>query len=60
MTTGTVTLNCPSKEEELSKSFNELFSRKTGYSVLDERIAITYAKKCGLLMVLKHPEIPII
>jgi hypothetical protein len=51
----------PSEEEgqRLSRSFNELFSRKTGYSVLDERIAITYAKKSGLLMVLKHPEIPL-
>lgn len=51
----------PGKEEaeRLSKSLNELFSRKTGYSILDERIAITYAKKSGLLMVLKHPEIPL-
>jgi hypothetical protein len=41
----------------LSEKFNELFSRKTGYDNLDERIAITNAKKSGLLMVLKHPEI---
>jgi hypothetical protein len=49
----------PSNEEaeRLRARFDELFSQETGYSGLDERIAITYAKKSGLLMVLKHPEI---
>ena len=31
----------------------------TGYEALDERIAKTEAKKSHLLMVLRHPEIPL-
>ena len=47
------------KAEKLSKDFDELFSTKTGYEALDERIAKTKANKSELLLVLKHPELPL-
>lgn len=43
----------------LSAAFDELFSTVTGYVKLDDRIAATCEKKANLLMVLKHPEIPL-
>jgi len=45
--------------DRLSDTFNPLFSKVTGYAALDERIAKTKAKKETLLMVLKHPELPL-
>ncbi|KAF5414038.1 MAG: hypothetical protein C5S38_05235 [Candidatus Methanophagaceae archaeon] len=45
--------------EALSAKFDQLFSLKTGYPALDERIAKSNAKKSELLMVLKHPELPL-
>ena len=44
---------------QLSQQFNDLFATTTGYAALDDRIAKTQAKKDSLLMVLKHPEIPL-
>jgi hypothetical protein len=51
----------PSAEEakRLSGVFDELFSTQTGYAALDDRIAKTKANKGPLLMVLRHPEIPL-
>ena len=49
----------PEEAQRLSKAFDDLFSSVTGYEALDERIAKTQAKKDALLMVLKHPEIPL-
>ena len=49
----------PQEAERLSQAFDTLFSEVTGYYWLDKRIAMTRAKKEGLLMVLKHPEIPL-
>ena len=49
----------PESAESLSVEFDELFSIKTGYDELDERIEKTLAKKENLLIVLKHPEIPL-
>lgn len=49
----------PDESERLSAAFDVLFSQKTGYADLDHRIALTYAKKTSLLMVLVHPEIPL-
>lgn len=51
----------PTEEKSmlLSKEFDEIFSQVTGYSALDERIKLTREKKENLLMVLKHPEIPL-
>lgn len=51
----------PSSETALilKNNFDELFSTKTGYDDLDDRIAKTKAKKHELLLVLKFPEIPL-
>lgn len=49
----------PPEAERLSQAFDTLFSTMTGYDALDDRIAKTKAKKDALLMVLKHPEIPL-
>ena len=45
--------------DRLSDTFNQLFSKVTDYDALDERSAKTRAKKDTLLMVLKHPELPL-
>jgi hypothetical protein len=45
--------------ERLAQAFDILFSETTDYDALDDRIAQTKAKKAALLMVLKHPEIPL-
>lgn len=45
--------------QRLADAFDTLFSKKTGYWALDERIALTRAKKASLLLVLEHPEIPL-
>jgi hypothetical protein len=51
----------PTPEEalRLSQQFDSLFATTTGFADLDARIAKTQAKKDALLMVLKHPEIPL-
>ena len=53
--------NSPSPEnvDILSAEFDQLFSTRTGYKDLDERILKTNAKKNELLLVLKYPEIPL-
>lgn len=47
------------ERRRLADAFDALFDRKTGYWALDERIALTRAKKASLLLVLAHPEIPL-
>lgn len=51
----------PSAEEQvrLSADFDALFATTTGYQALDDRIALTRAKKTQLLQVLEHPEVPL-
>ena len=49
----------PERAAQLSRQFDELFTTVTGYAALDDRIAKTRAKKDALLMVLKHPELPL-
>jgi hypothetical protein len=49
----------PAESERLAAEFDRLFSTRTGYEALDKRIAKTQAKKDGLLLVLKHPELPL-
>lgn len=49
----------PEEAERLSQAFDTLFATRTGYRALDERIALTAAKKDLLLAVLAHPEIPL-
>ncbi len=43
----------------LESVFDALFATQTGYEALDERIEKTRAKKTSLLLVLKHPELPL-
>lgn len=49
----------PEQATLLREQFDGLFSTVTGYDVLDQRIAKTKANREHLLMVLKHPEIPL-
>jgi len=51
----------PTVEERvrLEARFATVFTSKTGYWALDERIRKTWAKKESLLLVLAHPEIPL-
>lgn len=43
--------------DALKTQFEQLFGQTTGYELLDERKALTLAKKEPLLSVLSHPEI---
>lgn len=45
--------------KQLSAEFDKIFSRKTGYEQLDERLKKTKAKKDELLVVLKNPFVPL-
>lgn len=45
--------------ERLGAEFGRLFTTKTGYAALDERIHMTREKRRGLLRVLEHPELPL-
>jgi len=51
----------PQKKQaaKLLLKFDRIFSTKTGYDKLDQRIAKTKEKKDELLLVLKYPEIPL-
>ena len=50
---------CAELAASLAAEFDQLFATKTGYEDLDERIAKTRAKKQMLLLVLRHPELPL-
>lgn len=45
--------------QQLSDQFDTLFATTTGYDALDNRIAMTRAKKKALLLVLAHPFLPL-
>lgn len=45
--------------QQLKKEFDQLFSIKTGYDLLDQRIAATRSKKDSLLLVLTYPFLPL-
>jgi hypothetical protein len=45
--------------QRLEREFDALFTTRTDFWPLDERIALTYAKKAQLLSVLTHPEVPL-
>lgn len=49
----------PETAAGLQARFTELFSTKTGYDQLDDRITKTKAKQPELLLVLTHPELPL-
>lgn len=47
------------QKEFLEQRFDDLFSTRTGYEELDERIGLTRVKKARLLLVLDYPWIPL-
>lgn len=49
----------PQESARLEADFDSLFATHSGYDELDKRIAKTQAKKASLLLVLKHPELPL-
>lgn len=49
----------PQEYARLEADFDTLFATRSGYDELDQRIAKTQAKKASLLLVLKHPELPL-
>lgn len=49
----------PQECTRLEADFDTLFATRSGYDELDRRIAKTQAKKASLLLVLKHPELPL-
>ena len=49
----------PQESARLEADFDTVFTTRTGYDELDQRIAKTQAKKASLLLVLKHPELPL-
>ncbi|MBA3389236.1 MAG: transposase [Rubrobacter sp.] len=49
----------PAEAVRLDRRFDALFATETGFRLLDERIALTRDKKAGLLLVLRHPELPL-
>lgn len=49
----------PEEAARLSAEFDRVFGQRTGYDLLDERIAKTQGKKRELLAVLEHPEVPL-
>lgn len=53
--------NAPSEEcaQNFETEFDTIFSIKTGYAQLDERIAKTKLKKDSLLLMLQYPELPL-
>ena len=44
---------------QMENEFVVLFATQTGYDELDKRIAKTLVKKDSLMLVLKHPELPL-
>jgi hypothetical protein len=49
----------PEEAQRLGEEFDRVFGQRTGYELLDERIAKTQGKKAELLVVLEHPEVPL-
>lgn len=49
----------PEAQALLWATFDTVFAPRSGYWALDERIALTRAKKDQLLAVLAHPELPL-
>ncbi len=47
------------ERKRLEMRFDQVFGTETGYWALDQRIALTWANKASLIMVLDYPEIPL-
>jgi len=50
---------CPRRAAALRARFDRIFTRRTGYVVLDRLLARLYRRKAELLRVLERPEIPL-
>jgi hypothetical protein len=50
---------CPRRAAALRARFDRIFTRRTGYVVLDRLLARLHRRKAGLLRVLECPEIPL-
>jgi hypothetical protein len=50
---------CPRRAAALRARFDRLFTRRTGYVVLDRLLARLHRRKAELLRVLQRPEIPL-
>lgn len=50
---------CPRRAAALRARFDRIFTRRTGFVVLDRLLARLHARKAGLLRVLERPEIPL-
>jgi hypothetical protein len=49
----------PAEAARLEQRFEALFGQTTGFTLLDQRLALTRQKQDGLLLVLRHPELPL-
>jgi hypothetical protein len=49
----------PRRRSELRARFDRIFTRHTGFAMLDRLLQRLHANKAELLMVLDHPEIPL-
>jgi hypothetical protein len=50
---------CPRRAAALRARFDRIFTRRTGYVVLDRLLARLHRRKAELLRVLERPEIPL-
>jgi Transposase IS66 family len=50
---------CPRRAAALRARFERIFTRRTGYVVLDRLLARLHRRKAELLCVLERPEIPL-
>jgi hypothetical protein len=50
---------CPRRAAALRARFDRIFTRRTGYAVLDRLLARLHRRKAELLRVLERPEIPL-
>jgi hypothetical protein len=50
---------CPRRAAALKARFDRIFTRRTGYALLDRLLARLHRRKSELLRVLQHPEIPL-
>jgi hypothetical protein len=50
---------CPRRAAALRPRFDRIFTRRTGYAVLDRLLARLHRRKAELLRVLERPEIPL-
>jgi hypothetical protein len=50
---------CSRRAAALKARFDRIFTRRTGYALLDRLLARLHRRKSELLRVLQHPEIPL-